>query len=304
MIYESIQLTVPGADGPAELVVYAPGNFPEMGISRTRPGIIICPGGGYVALSDREGEPVALRFAGLGYAAFVLYYHVAPRGRWPVPQRQVAAAVDYVRTHAERYHVDPGAIVTMGFSAGAHAAASGALLWNEPEVYEALGKEPRAYRADGTVLGYPVITGGPKAHRGSFVALLGDRYDELLEAASLENRVTPEAPPMFVWHTNDDTCVPVENTLLLADACKKAGVEIEVRLYPHGSHGQSLADRTVYAVEEMQYMSPMCAVWVQRCDEWLQRHFGDHAVPSREFSDEKYVPGQPAEKAPEQEKAE
>ena len=97
MIHETIPLTVPGADGPAELTAYAPGNFPELGERRLRSAVIICPGGGYHCLSDREGEPVALRFAGLGFAAFLLRYHAAPQGRWPVPQRQLLAAVDHVR---------------------------------------------------------------------------------------------------------------------------------------------------------------------------------------------------------------
>ena len=72
MIHETIPLPVPGADGNAELVTYAPGVFPALGEGRLRPALIICPGGGYHCLSDREAEPVALRFAGLGFAAFVL----------------------------------------------------------------------------------------------------------------------------------------------------------------------------------------------------------------------------------------
>ena len=56
MIHETIPLTVPGADGPAELTAYAPGNFPELGERRLRSAVIICPGGGYHCLSDREGE--------------------------------------------------------------------------------------------------------------------------------------------------------------------------------------------------------------------------------------------------------
>ena len=66
MRHETILLSVPGAQGPAELTAYVPDNFPELGIDRRRPALIICPGGGYAFLSDREGEPVALRFAGLG----------------------------------------------------------------------------------------------------------------------------------------------------------------------------------------------------------------------------------------------
>ena len=43
MIHETIPLTVPGADGPAELTAYAPGNFPELGERRLRSAVIICP---------------------------------------------------------------------------------------------------------------------------------------------------------------------------------------------------------------------------------------------------------------------
>ena len=89
MRYETISLTVPSADGPAQLTAYAPDNSPETGMSRLRPGIIICPGGGYGIVSEREAEPVALRFLGLGYAAFVLRYHVAPEARWRSEERRV-----------------------------------------------------------------------------------------------------------------------------------------------------------------------------------------------------------------------
>ena len=81
MRQETIFLSVPEATAPARLVTYVPDNFPDLGMDRRRPALIICPGGGYEKLSNREGEPVALRFAGMGYAAFVLYYHVAPHAR-------------------------------------------------------------------------------------------------------------------------------------------------------------------------------------------------------------------------------
>ena len=283
MIHETIPLTVPGADGPAELTAYAPGNFPELGERRLRSAVIICPGGGYHCLSDREGEPVALRFAGLGFAAFLLRYHAAPQGRWPIPQRQLLSAIDYVRVNCARYHVDPQAVIVMGFSAGGHLAASAGVMWDRQEIYKPLRKRSSAFRPDGVVLGYPVITSGPMAHRDSIVNLLGDRYDELAELVSLEKRVTRKSPPMFLWHTVDDTCVPVENSILLADALRAKGVDVELHLYPHGEHGQSLADHTAYPPgQERRTMSVSCAVWVQRCDAWLQQRFGEGALPALE----------------------
>lgn len=278
MLHETVQLAVPGAQGPTELVTYVPGNFPELGADRRRPALIICPGGGYQFLSDREGEPVALRFAGLGYAAFILRYHVAPQARWPVPQRQLLAAIHHVRVNCDRYHVNPNAVVPMGFSAGGHLAGCAGLMWNRQEIYRPLKKRPSAFRPDGVVLCYSVVTSGPMAHRGSIENLLGDRYEELKDLVSLEKRVTSKAPPFFIWHTADDTTVPMENALLLAKALEARGVDAELRVYPHGSHGQSLADHTVFPPGQSLAISVPCAIWVQHCNAWLQRKFGDYAV--------------------------
>lgn len=273
MLHETILLTVPGAEEAARLTTYIPDTFPELG-GRPRPALIVCPGGGYDHVSNREGEPVALRFAGLGYAVFILHYHVAPQGRWPIPQRQLLAAIDHVRTNCERYHVNPQAVIPLGFSAGGHLAGCAGTMWNRPEIYRPLKKKSPAFRPDGVILCYPVITSGEKAHRETLQNLLGDRYEELADSVSLEKRVTKKTPPMFLWHTVDDTVVPVENSMLMAEALEARGIEHELRVYPHGSHGQSLADRTVFAPERMYQLSVPCSVWVNHCDAWIQHLFG------------------------------
>ena len=273
MRHETILLSVPVATAPAELIAYVPDNFPELGMDRRRPALIICPGGGYAFLSDREGEPVALRFAGLGYAAFVLRYHTAPQAHYPIPQRQLLSAIDHVRTHAQEYHVDSSAIVAMGFSAGGHLAGCAALLWNRPEIVRPLGKKAAAYRPDGAVLCYPVVSSGVHGHRNSFLNLLGEQYDKKAAALSLENQVKKGAPPFFLWHTADDTTVPMENTRLLETALRDRGAPVETYIFPHGVHGQSLADSTVFAPDRQWQLSVPCAVWVERCHAWLQRNF-------------------------------
>lgn len=278
MIHESIPLLVPGADGPAQLLTYAPDNFPELGMDKLRPALIICPGGAYQFVSEREAEPVALRFAGLGCAAFVLKYHTAPGARWPVPQRQLLSAVAYVRDNWERYHADPHAIVVMGFSAGGHLAGCAGLMWNRQEIYRPLHRRPSVFRPDGAVLCYPVVSSGEYAHEGSVRALLGERCDELRDMVSLENQVTRQAPPFFLWHAADDTDVPMENTILLDEALRAKGVQSEIHIYPSGGHAQSLADHTVYAPGEDWRASGPCSMWVRHCALWLHRHFGDYAI--------------------------
>lgn len=276
MIYETVPLSA--APGAAELVCYAPDNSPELGMGRLRPALIICPGGGYHTRSDREGEPVALRFLGMGYAAFLLRYQVAPEARWPVPQQQILAAVAYVRDHWERYHADPHAVIVMGFSAGGHLAGCAALMWNRQELYRPLHRRPGVFRPDGAVLCYSVVTGGEFVHRGSMENLLGERYGELIDHVSLEKQVTRQVPPFFLWHCADDTCVPVENSLLLDQALRDKGASSELHVYPSGGHAQSLADATVFAPGEDWRAAPACAVWVNHCAIWLHRHFGSYAV--------------------------
>ena len=166
----------------------------------------------------------------------------------------------------------------MGFSAGGHLAGSAGLLWNKRELYQPLRRRPSAFRPDGVVLCYPVVTSGTAAHRGSIEHLLGERYDELLELVSLEKQVPRQAPPFFIWHTADDVTVPVENALLLDKALRAKGVPSELHIYPSGGHAQSLADRTVFAPGEDWRASAPCAVWVEHCVAWLHRNFGEYAV--------------------------
>ena len=88
------------------------------------------------------------------------------------------------------------------------------------------------------------------AHQESLENLLGERRDELSGVVSLEKRVKRSAPPFFIWHTADDTSVPVENSLLLEKALRAKGIDAELHIFPHGAHGQSLADHTVFTASQ------------------------------------------------------
>lgn len=226
---------IDGIDGSrAELVGYVIDNSPEMDPDRRRPAILIIPGGGYAIGSDRESEPVALQFLAAGYQAFVLKYSCAP-SRYPVALLEMAEAMSMIRGHADEWHVDAGRVAAIGFSAGGHLAANLTTVSSDAELRDA-GYDPAAVRPDALLLCYPVITSGRFAHRGSFDNLLGDGKDDasLLELLSIEKHVDATMPPVFIWHTITDQAVPVENSLLMIQACRDAGVSIEAHLFPQG----------------------------------------------------------------------
>ena len=268
MLYNNIKLPIPVYAEEATLTTYVPSVSAEVDIARRRPAVIICPGGGYRFLSFREAEPIALRLNALGINAFVLHYSVAP-ARFPVPQLQLAEAVRTVRRRAEEWATDPDKIFVMGFSAGGHLACSLGTLWNS-DIFEPLCAAPGDIRPAGMILSYPVITSGEFAHRDSFAALLGKRLDELKDAVSLEKRVTRDTVPAFIWHTVEDTAVPVENTLLLASALRARRVPFELHVFPAGQHGLSLSSSQVYGPERTADIRPECAGWIDMAARWME----------------------------------
>ncbi|MBT2654027.1 hypothetical protein J7E81_02050 [Bacillus sp. ISL-18] len=74
MLIEKIQLW--DENEMVTLHTYILNNSMEFQKDQLRPAVVICPGGGYLGTSDREAEPVAMRFASLGYHTFVLRYYL------------------------------------------------------------------------------------------------------------------------------------------------------------------------------------------------------------------------------------
>ena len=164
---------ITGIDGSeATFVRYVLDNSEEIDPKRQRPSVLVIPGGGYAMTSDREAEPIAMQFLAAGCNAFVLRYSVAP-SVFPTALLEAAEAVQRIRAHADDWHCDPSKIAVIGFSAGGHLAANLATTAGD-DTMRAHGYDPDAVRPNALMLGYPVITSGPLAHRGSFDCLLGD----------------------------------------------------------------------------------------------------------------------------------
>ena len=225
---------------------------------RKRPAILILPGGGYRITSPREAEPVALRFAARGYAAFVLDYSCAPL-RFPVALREAALAMRYIREHAAQFEVDPHMVAAMGFSAGGHLCGTLGTLFDAPEVAD-LGA-PELLRPDALGLCYPVAVSWGKTHDLTFDRLTGGD-PALRSALSIDKLVRADMPPVFLWHTRDDELVPCRNALILAEALEEKGVDLAFHLYRHGQHGLSTADEMVYSTGKMPNISADVPGWL------------------------------------------
>ena len=213
----------------------------------------------------REAEPVAVRFMSYGVTAFVLDYSCVNK-MYPTALLELGAAFVFVKDNAEKFSIDPENIYVCGFSAGGHLAASLAVHWNKPYVYESLGVNAEYVKPKGAVLSYPVITSGEKRHDGSIVNIAGDNA-QLWETVSLEKQVTPDTVPVFIWSTCDDELVPVENTILFTAALAANKVPFTSHIFSSGVHGLALCDDSTANYDG--HINPECAEWVRLALQWI-----------------------------------
>lgn len=225
--------------GEAPYAFFSPGQakpsltaFPASG---SRGAIVVCPGGGYVMKAEHEGAPVArmLQFAGI--SAYVLDYRVAPCHRL-APWTDAARAIRLTRSMGYEK------VGILGFSAGGNLCCCAATHWDLGDEASADPVERLSSRPDVFVPCYPVASFGPYTHLGSRQSLLGDEWEneEIARWYSAEENVTKDTPPAFLWHTAEDDCVPVQNSLNLAKALADHGVSFEMHIYPRGHHGIGL----------------------------------------------------------------
>jgi len=255
----------PGAKGSEEgdkptLTIYLPPKEKATGAA-----VVICPGGGYGFLAmDHEGHQIAQWLNSLGVAGFILKYRHRNSGAGyghPVPLQDAQRAIRTVRSRANEWNIDPNRIGILGFSAGGHLASTAGTHFDKGQADAQDSIERVSCRPDFMILIYPVISFTEwYVHTGSRQNLLGDNPDKnTLESLSNEKQVTPETPPTFLVHADDDNGVPPENSIYFYLALRKAKVPAEMHIYQRGGHGFGLGKKDSAA----SGWPVCCAAWMR-----------------------------------------
>lgn len=228
--------------------------------------VVICPGGGYVALAiDKEGYKFAEWFAQRGVTAFVLKYRLSTwdlKGyMYPAQFGDASRTMRLVRNRAAEFGIDPAKIGIMGFSAGGHLASTVGTHFDAGNPISKDPVEKTGSRPDFMILAYPVISfTTPYVHRFSREVLIGKELDkELAWYLSSELQVNTFTPPTFLFHTYNDTGVPPENSMLFFQALRDANVPAELHIFEKGPHGVGLAQD-----------DPALSIWPLLLENWLK----------------------------------
>jgi acetyl esterase/lipase len=208
-------------------------------------GIVICPGGGFMALSiSSEGTDLAKYLAAKGVTAFVLKYRLAhtdedateefkalfaDRAKYDATMKNVIplavadglAAVAYVRQHASEWGISPDHVGIIGFSAG------------------------------GFVAGGVAVRYAPEG-RPAFAAVI---YGGLMRDAS----VPADAPPMFIAAATDDDLGLAPASIALYQKWTTAQKSAELHMYAKGGHGFGARPHNIPTDH-----------WIDRFADWLQ----------------------------------
>lgn len=194
--------------------------------------VVVCPGGGYGALSSyNEGLYAAEWLLDHGIAAAVVEYRM-PNGHKRIPLTDIQNVFRFCRANAQKWGVKQ--IGVMGFSAGGHLAASVSTLFVDDVT-----------RPDFSILFYPVISFKYQTHEGTRDNLLGKAetfsdnnfYQAMLTKYSINEQVTGNTPPAFIVQSADDGTVPMSNAISYYQALTAMKVPGELHIYPYGGHG-------------------------------------------------------------------
>jgi len=225
----------------------------------TGAAMVIFPGGGYGALAPHEGKGYADWLVTNGISCFVVKYRLGSAGyRHPSMLQDAARAVRLVRSRADDWKIDPKRVGVIGSSAGGHLASTLITHFDSGRLDAGDPVERQNSRPDLAILCYPVITMGANGHTGSRKNLLGENPDPVLvKNLSNELQVTKDTPPCFLWHTQEDKGVKVENSLEFAAALQRAAVPFDLHVYQKGAHGLGLGNNHP---------------WANDCIHWLREH--------------------------------
>ncbi len=214
------------------------------------PLIIWIHGGGWQSGSKNGCPPLRQGYVARGYAVASINYRLSGHATFPAQIEDCKAAIRWLRAHAKEYGFDPNRFGAWGSSAGGHLVAlvgtSGGV-----EEFEVGGNLEQSSRVQVVCDYYGptdfkvfVTTPGYESHATSNspeAKLIGGSVMENLDKAARLNPityVTPDDPPFLIVHGDADRIVPLNQSDLLFESLKSAGVPSHFHTIRGAGHGR------------------------------------------------------------------
>jgi acetyl esterase/lipase len=235
---------VQGGDDQQKLDLYLPEKS-----DAPLPVIVWIHGGAWFA-GDKAGGP-AIRYVGRGYAVASINYRLSQQAKFPAQIEDCKSAVRWLRAHAKEYNLNPTRVAAWGDSAGGHLVA---LLGTSGDVkqFDVGDNLDQLSRVQAVVDWYgptdfTKMGGMHDAPDGPEAQLIGGPVQQNKDKAAVANPITyvsKDDPPFLIMHGDKDVVVPFNQSELLLDALKSAGVEASLHPVPGAGHAAPQFDNS------------------------------------------------------------
>lgn len=241
-----------------------------------RPGIIWLHGGGLI-LGNRRMLPVeqAQRYVQAGFTVIALDYRLAPESRIPAILEDIADAFQWIRNRGEDIGVDPSRMAMIGHSAGGFLALSSAArliprpkavvsfygygdisgewatqpspfyrqqgLISEEEAHRNIDKKVISQSSVQERLGFYLYCRQQGTWAREIVGKDSEDFDLLVRQYCPIHTISSNYPPTLLLHGDQDTDVPVFESMALAEKLSDAGIPYEQIILPGYEHGFDMA---------------------------------------------------------------
>jgi acetyl esterase/lipase len=228
--------------------------LPAVQAGRPFPLVVWIHGGAW--LMGDKAWCMAVPLTQQGFAVASLDYRLSQEAIFPAQLEDCKAAIRWLRAHASEYHLDPGRFGVWGDSAGGHLAAlvgvtggrpdlegnvggywdqsSGVQAvcdWYGPSDFLHMHDDPGRSNHDAHDSPESLLIGGPIQEHPDWVA-----------RANPITYITPDAPPFLIMHGDQDDTVPLNQSILLAEALRQAGVPVTFEIVKGAGHGFKLEE--------------------------------------------------------------
>ena len=215
-----------GDDVRQRLDVYQPHG------AANRPVVIFWYGGSWTEGNKSEYRFVGATLAERGFIAVLPDYRLYPQAAFPLFDEDGARAVAWVEQHAQEFGGDPRNIILMGHSAGGHTAAF--LAYNHAFLQK-FGADPQCISGLVGLSGTYVLVPDTDTLRATFPSPYTEKDWQPIRF------VDERSPPTLLLHGLDDKEVLPQEAIELRDALLAVHVRVDLHLYAHRGHGDTVA---------------------------------------------------------------
>lgn len=241
---------VPDGDAAQRLDLY----LPEQETDHPLPLVVWIHGGGWAA--GNKADCPAVYMVPRGYAVASVEYRFSQKAVFPAQIQDCQAAIRWLRANSQKYNIGPAHIGVWGASAGGHLVALLGTSGGKDAFPKIGGNDNQSDRvqvvcdwfgpADFTTVMSQAAADKTRnvfkfnSPSDPYANLIGGKLGEdqaKCEAVSPVHYVSKDNPPFLILHGTTDALVPFAQSVELADALKKAGVEVVLQPLPGSGHG-------------------------------------------------------------------